>query len=263
MRTKRSPLMPIMLNTPTIIVVPCYNEAQRFDGDAFVTFAQQHDGIGFLFVNDGSTDDTAAVLRACCERDPDHLACIDLDRNMGKAEAVRRGVQRAMQESSCTLAGYWDADLATPLDEIPRFIETLQQDDELEFALGSRIRLLGRAVRRNPRRHYLGRIFATFTAMILGLEVYDTQCGAKLLRVNERTRSIVDETFISRWVFDVELLARFIAHVKHEDPGTSAERYLVEIPLRRWQDVQGSKLGLSGMLTAAGDLLRIRRHYRR
>jgi dolichyl-phosphate beta-glucosyltransferase len=255
--------MPTMLTTPTIIVVPCYNEARRFDGDAFITFAQQHDEIGFLFVNDGSTDDTAAVLMACCERDPDHLACIDLDRNMGKAEAVRDGMQRAMQESACTFAGYWDADLATPLDEIPRFIDTLQQDDELEFALGSRIRLLGRAVRRNPQRHYLGRIFATFTAMILGLAVYDTQCGAKLLRVNDRTRSIFEEPFISRWVFDVELLARFISHVKRKDPDASAERHLVEIPLRRWVDVHGSKLGLSGMFSAGRDLLRIRSHYRR
>ena len=73
-----------MENSNTIIVVPCYNESQRLDGEAFLRFADENEGIRFLFVNDGSRDNTLEVLNALAQRHP-RMLVLDLEQNGGKA----------------------------------------------------------------------------------------------------------------------------------------------------------------------------------
>ncbi len=177
--------------------------------------------------------------------------------NQGKAEAVRQGMVAAM--NTYALVGYWDADLATPLNEIPNFITTMEGNPNLVCVLGSRVKLLGRNVQRRFYRHYLGRVFATFASMVLVLTVYDTQCGAKLFRSGDILRLAFADRFISRWIFDVEILAR----LKHLLLRTSQdlEQALYEMPLQKWVDVQGSNLKAFDFLQAATELLRIARQY--
>lgn len=109
-----------------------------------------------------------------------------LRRNVGKAEAVRRGVLLAF-DANPDYIGYGDADLATPLEAIPAFCELLDARHDLEIVFGARVWLLGRSLERSALRHYLGRIFATAASMVLGLGAYDTQCGAKLFRASPRS----------------------------------------------------------------------------
>jgi len=244
-----------------VIIVPCYNEAERLDGDVFVNFAEKHPNITILFVNDGSTDATQNVIEQIAGRAPERLRVHALEHNSGKAEAVRQGMERAF-EMGPDMAGFWDADLATPLDEIPNFMAAMERDPEFDFLLGSRIRLLGREVRRSEMRHYLGRIFATVVSLVLRLAVYDTQCGAKLFRVNEKVMAIFSKPFISRWVFDVELLARYIGVRKAH--GEKDVRFGVcEIPLNVWRDVAGSKLRTKDFLRSFLDVAKIALVYRK
>ena len=175
----------------TYIIVPCFNEAARLRGDAFEGFAGEHPDIRFVFVDDGSTDDTLRVLQDLEARCPDVGIVVSQPRNRGKAEAVRVGMNRAFSEGA-TYAGYWDADLATPLDEIPAFVDVLDAHPRVQMLLGSRVKLLGRSIERRAIRHYFGRVAATAISVTLKLPVYDTQCGAKLFRVSPECEALFD-----------------------------------------------------------------------
>jgi dolichyl-phosphate beta-glucosyltransferase len=243
----------------TGIVVPCWNEAQRLDADGLLSFGEAHPAIRFFLVNDGSTDETLEILRGLERRAPESFRVLDEPRNRGKAEAVRRGMNAAFEEG-VDYAGYWDADLATPLEEIPRFIEILETRPELEVLLGSRVQLLGRSIERNPWRHYLGRVFATAASLTLRLAVYDTQCGAKLFRVTEETAELFGEPFCTNWIFDVELIARFVLACRGSQR-PAPERAIREVPLEEWRDVSGSKVGPLDFVRGIRELWRVRRRY--
>jgi dolichyl-phosphate beta-glucosyltransferase len=223
-----------------VIVVPCYNEAERLQIQTFKTFTCERHAARFLFVNDGSTDDTSKVLQELCTYDPHRFATFDLPRNVGKAEAVRVGLLHAFTAGT-DYVGYWDADLATPLDAIPVFMDLLDARPDLMIVLGARVRLIGRSIERKAMRHYLGRIFATAASVALGMAIYDTQCGAKLLRVSPIIENLFQQPFATRWLFDVEILARLI-HASRGPHLPAVQSIIYELPLQTWRDVAGSKV---------------------
>jgi glycosyltransferase involved in cell wall biosynthesis len=226
--------------TRSVIVVPCYNESLRLDAARFLEFARAQSDVRFLFVNDGSTDDTLTVLEELRRSDPERILVCALPTNMGKGEAVRRGMLLAF-EAGAQYAGYWDADLSTPLDAISAFCSILDTRREIDMVFGARVSLLGRSVERDPVRHYLGRIFATSASAALGIGFYDTQCGAKLFRVSHELRSLFAHTFSTRWVFDVELIARCAA-LRRAVGQSELRKTVYEYPLHAWHDVAGSKV---------------------
>ena len=240
------------------LVVPCFNEAARLDAEAFAAALDRVPRLRLVFVDDGSTDQTADRLEAFRAASPDRVRVMRLAANRGKAEAVRQGVLAAFEEGA-PIAGYWDADLATPLSELPALTATFAQAPEVEIVLGSRVRLLGRDIQRSVARHYTGRVFATLASIILRLAVYDTQCGAKLFRTTAAVRAAFERPFETRWTFDVELLARFKAAARR-DGGPPPVARLREVPLSRWREVPGSKLGLADAPAIALDLFHIWRN---
>jgi dolichyl-phosphate beta-glucosyltransferase len=239
----------------TAVVVPCFNEADRLRGEQFREYVADNEGVGFLFVNDGSRDQTGPILERLCEGQP-FLRCLDLPCNQGKAEAVRQGVRIAWDWCG-RYVGYWDADLATPLEQIGRFVAQLEGNPKTDIVMGARVQMLGRSIQRRQLRHYLGRVFATMSSVVLGLPVYDTQCGAKLFRKCERIGSIFDEPFSSRWIFDVEILLRYLARVELDSDEISAGliSQIYELPLDQWHDIEGSKVKPTDFLKALYELL--------
>jgi dolichyl-phosphate beta-glucosyltransferase len=237
---------------PAVIVVPCFNEAHRIDERAFIDVAAGG-RLRLLFVDDGSTDDTARIL-ARLEGGSDAIDVLTLADNAGKAEAVRRGLLHAIRDGA-GVVGYYDADLATPPGELLRLIDELHRRGELVGVLASRVARLGSQIERNALRHYVGRAYATMASMALGITIYDTQCGAKVFRVNDTLVDALAQPFRASWAFDVELLDRLLRG------GVSAPALpvssFVELPLVAWRDVTGSKLRLGPAVTALFDLVPI------
>jgi glycosyltransferase involved in cell wall biosynthesis len=242
-----------------VVVVPCYNEEGRLEIDAFAQFVSECPWLGFVFVDDGSTDGTGDLIAVLAQRS-ERIRTLSLEHNQGKAEAVRRGILAALEDNP-ELVGFWDADLATPLADIGRFRGCFEERPELEIVMGSRVKLLGRQIERHAVRHFVGRVAATVVSTMLGIPVYDTQCGAKLLRTTPLVRGIFDEPFITRWIFDVEILARWLSESEHDS--SDVGRFIVEVPVHRWIDVPGSKVRPKDVLGAAGNLWKIHRRYRR
>ena len=239
----------------TRIVIPCYDEEKRLPVASFDEYLAANTHVEFVLVNDGSRDGTLPLLHSMATRWPGRIIVIDQQPNQGKAEAVRRGMSAPLSEG-IKFAGYWDADLATPLSSIEEFARVLTERPGIDLVLGARVALLGRNIDRAPMRHYLGRIFATAASLALDLPVYDTQCGAKLLRASPHNLGLFAKPFMSRWIFDVELIARYLCS------GGRAEG-LYELPLSSWRDVGASKVRTVDFLRSIGELFSIHRAYRR
>ncbi|HVQ26103.1 MAG TPA: glycosyltransferase [Planctomycetota bacterium] len=235
------------------IVVPCFNEEARLDDTAFLSLVEPGD-LRLLFVNDGSRDGTETRLRALRDRRPERIDFLSLPRNLGKAEAVRSGMREALDRGA-EIVGYTDADLSTPVAELRRLWSILGAAPRVQVLLASRVSLLGADIQRRAARHYLGRVFASLASLMLQLRVYDTQCGAKLFRRTPALEAALDEPFTSRWAFDVELLGR-LAIGTATAPAIPVEAFL-EVPLRTWVDVAGSKLRFTSMARTLVDLARV------
>ena len=236
------------------LVIPCFNEAERLSKADFLDALAKWPWVSFCFVDDGSTDSTAEKI-AHLERLSPSVRALYLPKNMGKAEAVRAGVRYLCNNACADYIGFWDADLATPLDEIKPMVEWA--DRGYDAIMGLRLMRLGAKVKRKPMRHYLGRCFATVASLMLDLPVYDTQCGAKLFRT-EVVESIFPEQFITRWLFDVELLARYKKVYGKE----RAIAKIYEFPLFQWQDIDGSQLKSRDFFKAPVELMKIKRKYK-
>lgn len=255
---------PPVSSAPCTVVVPCYNEAARLRTEEFARFLrdERSRGIDLLFVNDGSRDATLQVLASLRDQFPSRVSILDQQPNRGKAEAVRNGMLQVIASGRAQVTGFWDADLATPLDQIIDFMRLLDSRPELTMVFGARVRLLGRDIHRQQLRHYLGRCFATVVSVVLRLPIYDSQCGAKLFRITPDLQQVLAEPFHSRWIFDVEILARFLS--LHKDDRGAIARQVYEYPLPVWTDVAGSKVTPADFLRAFAELSFIyRRHLAR
>jgi glycosyltransferase involved in cell wall biosynthesis len=250
---------PLPAPLDTFIVVPCYNEAARFQVEQFRSFLALHPSVSFVLVSDGSRDETVSVLKRVEQGFESRTHIIDRKENRGKAETVREGMLYALENRGADIVGFWDADLATPLEAIFDMLDVLASRPEIQMVFGARVKLLGRDIRRKTARHYLGRVFATVVSTMLRLPIYDTQCGAKLFRATDDVRRICEEPFLTRWVFDVELIARWI-RLNRFDLKT-VEGSIYEYPLHAWEDVAGSKLKPSDFLKGLLDVVRIYRKY--
>jgi glycosyltransferase involved in cell wall biosynthesis len=236
----------------TKLIIPCYNEARRLDTASMLTLLDD-DQLELLFVDDGSTDSTREILEQLALGHGDKVGLLALDKNLGKAEAVRRGLVIAC-ESGAEQVGYLDADLATPPHEIQRLARVMSTGTA-QVVVGARVALLGHKIERSAMRHYLGRVFATMASTTLRLAIYDTQCGAKLFRVTPTLVDAIATPFLSRWAFDVELIGRMRCGSENT-PAIAAGDFWEE-PLRVWRDVEGSKLAPRDMAMALLDLARI------
>jgi dolichyl-phosphate beta-glucosyltransferase len=217
--------------TPSLsIVVPAFNEAARLGGSLRTLLdylGQNAAGSELIVVDDGSTDDTAAVAEHSLADAPGLSArLIRLEQNRGKGYAVRKGLLVAR----ANMVLFSDADLSTPITETSKLIEPIEAG-ECDLTFGSRAldrRLIG--VHQSWRREQGGRVFNLIVRLATGLPFWDTQCGFKAFRMSV-CRPLIEAARIDRFGFDVELI--YLAHL--------AQLRLREVPVR-WDHNPGSKV---------------------
>ena len=235
------------------IIVPCYNERKRMNTGSFSRFLLDHEDTEIYFVDDGSDDGTPNVLHSIRSTAAGRVHIISLTENRGKANAVREGLRIAAGENRFRFLGYLDADLSTGPEE---FYSLYQRalGENLDYVIGSRIKLLQSSIERSFFRHLTGRFIATIIDWKYKLGIYDTQCGAKWFRP-QVIIPLLEEKFHTKWFFDVEIFLR----MRRKFPSAVG----IEVPLRKWKDPGNSKIGLSHFPTVFSDLYALMSNYPR
>ena len=183
-----------MLNSLSIIL-PLYNEEKRLPIIKYEAFLLNYPNTIVCFVNDGSTDKTEDVLQTLNSKFK-NADVISYQGNLGKAKAVRKGINYCNEKHEHTAIAYLDADLATSVEECVELSSYL--NPEINFVFGSRIMKVGSVIIRNQHRFLIGRTIATIISKILKLKVYDTQCGCKIF-TKALSINIFKDPFISKW----------------------------------------------------------------
>lgn len=235
-----------------VFVVPCFNEEHRLKREYFYSLIYELQKYDFelMFVNDGSKDSTAQILDDFI----DHGSTVlHLKRNVGKAEALRQGfiaVQKYHPE--CEIYGYLDADAAFRISDVMYLVNAMIQSysDKRVFMLsGARVSLAGSDIRRSKFRHLIGRVIVTYLNLSGFNRMYDPQSGLKLIRVESSHQLSMEENFKTRWFVDLEILDRLKTF--------SVE--VIELPVKSWTEVGGSKLRLVHVLSIFREILIIKR----
>ena len=239
-----------------VIIIPCYNEADRLDTNKFIDYLSQNTHLHFIFVDDGSTDNTSKIINQLISKYNPLVSLLTNETNKGKAESVRLGVIESYKMNPDYI-GFLDADLAAPIEEIDNLLKIVKKDKTKEVVFASRIQLIGSEIKRNYFRHFIGRLFATCVSLLLKIRIYDTQCGAKMFS-RKICYDIFSEQFVSPWLFDVELFARLLNVYGME----KTIHMSCEHPVSKWRDIDGSKVKLIFFLKAPFELFNIVRHYK-
>lgn len=245
------------------VVIPAYNEAARLPrllaelAGYLPREVQAPDlDVRFCIVDDGSRPEEFSAEERLI-RDAglgDAVRLVRLASNQGKGAAIRAGFEIGLAEGFDYL-GFFDADCSVGVQELHRALVHLvaaHRDAGVTGVIGSRVRMLGRRVERNPVRHSLGRVFATFVSVWFRQPVYDSQCGLKIFE-RETLRRHLQVPEDRRWVWDTQLILSML----------HAGERIHELPVD-WQEAGRSKVSLiRDPLTMIWHLVRFRRQLRR
>lgn len=184
------------------IIIPAYNESERLTTSIPKVLEYVRDRrlrAEIIVVNDGSTDDTAEVVRRFAADNPT-VALLENSGNRGKGYSVRNG----MLHAKAAVAMFTDADLSSPIPEADKLFAALA--DGADVAIGSRWLKRELQTERQPLyRQLYGRLFNLGLGLVLGLNYRDTQCGFKAF-TRQAVQIIFTRQQIERWGFDPELL---------------------------------------------------------
>lgn len=244
----------MLTNKPYAVVIPCYNEEKRFPYQEFLSFAQTHPEVLICLVNDGSSDNTLAVLKGIQSECPTNISVYSLKQNSGKSEAVRQGMNYVHSKFGSDLIGFLDADLATTLDEWLEMAKYKEKYPKYGAIVGSRIQRLGADIKRDDNRSLFSSIIKKFIKIILKTSFQDTQCGAKIFQRN-LIPFLFDKPFMTPWLFDVEIFLR----LQKKFGKNTLQKGVLEFPLMNWTEVGDSRLKLKHTIKIPLQLMKL--HY--
>ncbi|MFA5942643.1 MAG: glycosyltransferase [Candidatus Paceibacterota bacterium] len=211
------------------IVVPFYNEEKRmheyFD-PFFERIRQQLDDFELIAVNDGSTDQTVALLRERAAKEP-RLIIAGYEKNQGRGAAVRAGVLQARGE----LVWETDADGSYDVSQCKAFAEYLEAHPDCDVVIASRENKHSHAVvNQPPLRVLAGKVFHALFRLVTGGSFSDVMAGCKMYR-RDAAKVIFAHQYDNRYLGAAETVyaAGKLGYTVHELPVT-------------WTDVSGAHI---------------------
>jgi dolichyl-phosphate beta-glucosyltransferase len=239
-----------------LIVVPCFNEAQRWNED-YWTHMTNIDNVDWLFVSDGSTDGTNEILKsfvASHANSKGNIETLILVKNVGKGEAIRQG-WHSKRDAHYESIGFMDADGAFNQRDLIALLEEYENHvdrGDFDAVWSSRVALAGRNIERHASRHYIGRLVATFLSTGGHALPYDTQSGLKLFVNTTEVVSTIQKPFETRWLFEMEIVTRYQSDFQ-------VPLQIWEMPLLNWCDVGESKITKRESVRIIRELLRVKK----
>jgi dolichyl-phosphate beta-glucosyltransferase len=184
------------------IVIPAFNEAKRI-GNTLEAIHRYFERKGIkreiIVVDDGSSDNTAAVVNALKARIHD-LHCVRYLPNRGKGYAVKTGVEKSRGEYIL----FTDADNSTPIEEFEKLYPLLSHT---KVVIGSRYMADSDVKIKQPKyRVLLGRLGNFLIQVFLFDDIRDTQCGFKAFQ-HRAAEELFSRMKVNRFGFDIELLS--------------------------------------------------------
>ena len=240
-------------NQDLFMIVPCFNEEKRLNLDYWNKLAEIPN-VNWIFVNDGSNDGTKGVLDKITKS-----TIIDLEKNVGKAEAIRKGITESYKKNSGEpfCVGYLDADSAFETEDVRKVIDLNYSENSPYVSFwGSRVALAGKNITRNNLRHILSRILITIFGYLMKDLPYDPQTGFKVFKFNNKQMEIFEKRFETKWFVDLEILIRYQV----------LEKQIMKIweePVNTWKDVDGSNIRGFELITVLNDIIKILRVIRK
>ena len=230
----------------TCIVIPFYNESDRLGDCAYLEKLEQIKGIDFIYVDDGSSDNTFTILT---KKFPSKKI-ISYKENKGKGGAVREGLLYAIS-NGYDVVGFLDSDGAfSPSDvsDISLSAERLfNENPNLGMIIGSRASTSENKIKRSITRLIISKAIKRvikWNTRELTNQSYDTQSGFKLMRASEQLSGFLEKDFHTKWFFDIEIMI-----------GMGYFGKIKEISLSTWSDVKKSHLGVGSIKSVFRELL--------
>ena len=133
----------------------------------------------------------------------------------------------------------------------------LDAKPDIDLVIGTRMRLLGHRIERQPLRDWLGRLFANTASLALGVRVFDTQCGAKLFRATPQTLAIFCRSRFSLAGYSTSRSWPACSSCRSRQRSPLPRETIYEFPLDAWRDVAGSTLKRGDFVKAIVEMARI------
>ena len=241
------------------VVIPLFNEAESLpELMQWIDRVMQTHNYSYevIMVDDGSKDNTLEILNELAAEHEERISVFNCEKNGGKAEAVRLGMLHLSKIQQFDYIGFLDADLSTNFDDFQDLVATISNSN-FKIVSGSRMSRMGANITKESARAIISKTINFIIRKTLGMEINDTQCGAKIM-----TKEIVEKTFqtkfLTRWLFDVEIFMR----MKKVYGLQQAKNLICEQPLKRWIHADGSKLSMKDSFKIVGQIGQIALKYK-
>ena len=215
-----------------MMIVPCFNEGNRLNLEYWQRITQEV-SCEWLFINDGSTDNTINKLELI-----NGIKILSFEKNEGKAESIRKGINYIIEnpELDNYNIGYIDSDDAFIIDDIKKVLDKfININENFDAIWASRVALAGRNISRNSKRHLISRVIVTLLGVAYPEIPYDPQTGFKIFKAHTLSKELISKKFKTRWFVDLEILTRIEQIDKRRVK-------IWEEPVSYWRDIPGTKI---------------------